>query len=484
MNMKMYVIGVLMVIGALQTSAQGDAAWLFDFPSTTSRQAPRITKGSDGSLVVTYIERSGTDANVFVVVSRDHGRTWANPTSPTVVKYGSVGLQRQPHTVVGGDGTLHCLWENFWNGNQLSIFHSRSTDGGETWSDPAPIHDVRDGRMQEFSTIAAGRDGLVYAAFISADINDVDGYQHLLLMRSTDAGETWHGPVRVDNFSQEGGACECCQPHMQVAPDGTVGVAFRSNLQHHRDIYLAVSKDDGMSFPASYLLQTGTWTIFGCPSTGPKIRFDGSGAVYAVWRDTRDDVKKALSYFAWYIPGSRMLVRNVDITTPIASRSEYGDIAVSNDGDSICIALETTRGLQILRSNDRGQTFRSQIVDPFALQSVWAHVVWTDEGTPLAVWQSTRGEYFDIRISRDQVTSVQEQVSEGQITAARTTDGWILQGELPTDVDRSIQIFDPLGRTIGVAWLQRGEPNRLVLDRSGQNRFLWARIGDQFVALP
>lgn len=482
--MKMYTIVLLMLIGALSATAQGDAAWLFDFPSTTSRQAPRITKGLDGTLVVTYIERSGSDAKVFVVVSRDHGRTWTNPTSPTIVKYGSVGLQRQPHTVVGGDGTLHCLWENFWNGNQLSIFHSRSTDGGETWSHPAPIHDVRDGRLQEFSTIAAGRDGLVYAAFISADIDDLDGYQHLLMMRSTDAGATWVGPVRVDNFLQEGGACECCQPHVQVASDGTVGVAFRSNLKHQRDIYLTTSSDDGVSFSPPYLIQNGTWTIFGCPSTGPKIRFDQNGEVHAVWRDTRDDVSKALSYYARYQPGTRVIPRNVDITTPVASRSEYGDIAVSPEGDSICIALETTRGLQILRSNDGGQTFRSQIVDPFAVQAVWAHVVWTDEGLPLAVWQSTRGEYYDLRISRDQVTSVDELPSEGQLTATRTADGWNLQGDLPNDIGRSIQVFDLLGRTVGVASLQRGEPNRLVLDLSGQNRFLWARIGGRFVALP
>ena len=128
--MRIRALIIVWVLASITAHSQIGTAWLFTFPSTISRQAPRITKGTDGTLVVTYIEREGNDANVFVVVSRDHGCTWSQPTSPTTVKYGSVGLQRQPHTVVGGDGTLHCLWENFWNGNQLSIFHSRSTDGG------------------------------------------------------------------------------------------------------------------------------------------------------------------------------------------------------------------------------------------------------------------------------------------------------------------------------------------------------------------
>ena len=261
-------------------------------------------------------------------------------------------------------------------------------------------------------------------------------------------------------------------------------VAFRSNLDHQRDIYLATSTDDGQTFLPPYLLQNGTWTIFGCPSTGPKIRFDANGEVHAVWRDTRDDVRKALSYYARYQPGTRVIPRNVDITTPVASRSEYGDIAVSPSGDSICVVLETTRGLQILRSNDGGQTFRSHIVDPFALQAVWAHVVWTDEGEPLAVWQSTRGEYFDIRISRDQVTSVEEVVTGKGLTTARTADGWVLNGELPPGADGSVQVFDLRGRNVGTATLQRGTPHRLTVERGRQRSFLWARVGDQFIALP
>ena len=481
--MRLLAALCVLIILSVPSVGQLDATWLFEFPSTTSRQAPRITKGADGTLVVTYIERDGNLANVFVVTSSDHGRTWSNPTSPTQVRYGSVGLQRQPHTVVGGDGTLHCLWENFWNGNQLSIFHCRSTDGGETWTTPAPIHDVRDGRLQEFSTIAAGRDGLVYSAFISADIDDLDGFQHLMLMRSTDAGVTWEGPIRVDNFQQDGGACECCQPHLQVADDGVVGLAFRSNLEHKRDIWLAVSNDDAQSFTAPYLLQNGTWTIFGCPSTGPKIRFDENGEVHAVWRDTRDDVKKALSYYARYQPGSRVIPRNLDITSPVASRSEYGDLAVGPSGDSICVVLETTRGLQILRSDNGGQTFRSQIVDPFALQAVWAHVVWTDEGIPLAVWQSTRGEFFDIRISRNQVTSVTEEEQPQQLVATRNGDGWLLTGPILETVS-NVPVFDLQARRVGVGTITHGSPARLQLGSAAQHRPLWARIGTHYVMLP
>ncbi len=464
--------------------AQGNESWLFTFPSTTSRQFPRITKGADGMLVVTYVERSGRDATVFVTTSSDHGRMWTPPTSPTKVLYGSIGLQRQPYTVRGGDGTLHCVWENFWNGNQLSIFHSRSTDQGQTWTHPSAVHDVRDGRMQEFSSVAAGRDGLVYIIFISADINDLDGYQHLMLVRSTDAGATWSAPVRVDQFAEEGGACECCQPHVMVAPDGMVGVAFRSNLKNRRDVFLATSTDDGQSFQAPYLIQNGIWTIPGCPSTGPKIRFDQNGEVHAVWRDTRDAVDRSLTYYARYMPGTRVIPANLDLTTPIANSSEYADVAVSPNGDSICVVIETSRGLQILRSRDGGASFQSEIVDPFALQSVSAHVVWTDEGQPFAVWQSTRNGVYDLRVSRDQVTSVSTQEDPGKgLVATRASDRWLVHGPVP-ESGSDVVVFDIQGRMVTTAELQPGEPWSIVPHTRMPNTLLWARIGTQMILLP
>ena len=478
---------LLFVLATLASTASSQefAQWLFPFPSTTSRQFPRITKGADGSMVVTYVERQGNNAKVFVVLSADNGRTWTNPTSPTSVLYGSIGLQRQPYTVIGGDGTLHCVWENFWKGNQLSIFHSRSTDQGSTWSTPAPLHEVSDGRNQDFSSVAAGSDGLVYACFISGDIDDNDGYRHLFLVRSSNGGETWGTPVRVDQFTTEGGSCECCQPHVMVARDGMVGVGFRANLNNKRDVYLATSTDSGQSFIAPYILQTGTWTIAGCPSTGPKLRFDDNGTVHAVWRDTRDDVGEARTYYTRYHPGTRAIPRNIDLTAPIASGSEYADVAVSGQGDSVCVIIETTRGVQILRSDDGGNSFKSEIVDPFAVQSVSGHVVWTNEGKPYAAWQSTRDSHYDIRVSVDQVTDVSEEARTAQsVYATRSSNGWELTGAVETGAQGNVDIYDVRGSVVLKGTLIGDENPVLTVHGSIPRQPLWARIGQNVVFLP
>jgi hypothetical protein len=130
--------------------------------------------------------------------------------------------------------------------------------------------------------------------------------------------------------------------------------------------------------------------------------------VHAAWRDTRDAVGYDVAYYAKYLPGSRMMVQNVDLSSAHAEQAEYPVVAVDPQGQHIAVIFESSRGVQIARSSDGGQTFANEIVDATAIRAVSPHVVWARDGVPYAAWQSTRGDKFDVRVVRDQVTGVGE----------------------------------------------------------------------------
>jgi hypothetical protein len=216
--MKFYLMAIIlsmMLIGNPHTiSAQVDKTFLFP-KIEHSRQFPKVKASSSGRAVVTYVELIGNVTTVWVSTSLDSGKTWSKATSPGTVKYASIGLQRQPYTVVDNIGVLHCIWENNPVGGNLLIYYSRSADNGKTWSEAKPAYVPKSGG-NDFSGIAAGDDGNIYITFLAYDEQFSDGSKHVFLVRSTDRGETWGSLTKVDRFVV-GGSCECCIQNVTVS---------------------------------------------------------------------------------------------------------------------------------------------------------------------------------------------------------------------------------------------------------------------------
>jgi hypothetical protein len=59
---------------------------------------------------------------------------------------------------------------------------------------------------------------------------------------------------------------------------------WRNALDGHRDMYLAMSKDNGQSFAKTRKLGTGTWPLDACPMDGGALAIDAKGKVTSVWR--------------------------------------------------------------------------------------------------------------------------------------------------------------------------------------------------------
>lgn len=152
--------------------------------------------------------------NVVVSRSTDGGDSWSEPVEI------DRGMHNNGTQVVFADGVAHMIWVNY---EQNTIDHVLSTDHGATWTSPEPIADVHVvppfddyQRMHTLPGLAAGPDGTLVATWHGTSDGDPDAW----LVASADGGRSWGEPVPV--VDDDAGVQ--IYPWVDVGPDGTVHV--------------------------------------------------------------------------------------------------------------------------------------------------------------------------------------------------------------------------------------------------------------------
>jgi hypothetical protein len=138
-----------------------------------------------------------------------------------------------PH--VTPDGTVWTTTTN--NPKQQDFSHADiyliwSKDGGASWQGPLPVAKgvnvptyqnttLREGIVNTFA-VGTKKIGKNYPLYVSYEDGGT-GLSNVYLTASYDGGATWSAPIRVNDNS---GPTEALQPNLDVAPNGTVAVAF------------------------------------------------------------------------------------------------------------------------------------------------------------------------------------------------------------------------------------------------------------------
>ncbi|WP_433186279.1 hypothetical protein [Actinoallomurus sp. CA-150999] len=239
-------------VTAMLVSRSADGGEHWDAPVTLQRDdtteffndRPAITADPYHPGVVyavwdrSFSESDGTWGQpVYMAKSTDDGKTW---TSKKVYDFptnsGAIGAVVQPMA----DGTL-LLGMHVETDTTAATQVVRSTDGGDTWSTPtlnaaAPftvgtkIPDPDNGtdpvRNASLPLLAVQPNSKVVNAVWQSQ--NADGTFHVAYARSTDNGQTWSTPVRVDKTPTGSAAV----PAIAVSPAGVVGITyydFRNN---------------------------------------------------------------------------------------------------------------------------------------------------------------------------------------------------------------------------------------------------------------
>lgn len=210
------------------------------------------------------------------------------------------------------DGTLAVA---FLNSYSSILYAGRSTpdrqlvvtspDGGATWTAPvsvAAIHDIEvyfpHEHYRNLSLPAFACDPKTGQLYITwSDL--ATGYADILFSTSTDRGQTWSAPLRVNDDAPRTGA-EHFQPQLAVAPDGVVSISFfdtRVDPQHlFIDVFLAQSINRGVSFLPNVRVTMQSWN----PTVDAPVDENGSQFIgdyqglavdnqfaHPFWNDTR-----------------------------------------------------------------------------------------------------------------------------------------------------------------------------------------------------
>jgi hypothetical protein len=159
---------------------------------------------SDGTVYVSYelwnSPAGGAGGRAFVAKSTDGGATWTNHFVARIndlrspLPGSAFRVASYPVLDVGDDGTLHVIWSN-WQAGSGDIVYTRSTDGGETWRRPVKINQESVKSDQFFQWIDASGDFL-HVGFVDRQYSGDELLDHSVVV-STDGGDTWSQTQRV-----------------------------------------------------------------------------------------------------------------------------------------------------------------------------------------------------------------------------------------------------------------------------------------------
>lgn len=225
--------------------------------------------------------------HVYVRKSPDQGKTFGRPVRvnqvpEAVAAHGESRLK----IAVGPEGNVYLTWaRNLGQRFASHILFSRSTDGGRTFSAPRIVNDNREVIGHAFDSLAVGRDGKVFIAWLDGrdaaqakqEGKPFDG-SSLYYTWSDDGGKTFRPDKRAAP-----GSCQCCR--LQTALDGNdLPVVmwrhiFPGGIRDHALLRFQDWNTPGEAARASFE----NWKIDACPHHGPGLAIDALGGFHAVW---------------------------------------------------------------------------------------------------------------------------------------------------------------------------------------------------------
>ena len=222
---------------------------------------PRIAANRNGEALVIW----GKSSDLYFSKSSPEGFTTPiklNPAGVTVASATWMG----PDIAAHGD-TLYIVYKQTPEDLATShIWCLRSTDGGNTFDPPVRVEDTGTDRTR-FPAVTTDDEGHPIIAYMRFNPSFLDA--RWVVTRSYDYGQTFTPDVLASGWSgADAEACDCC-PGTIVCSGNNVAVIYRDNNESLRDSWAGFSTDGGITFSGGANIDQNNWMINACPSTGP-----------------------------------------------------------------------------------------------------------------------------------------------------------------------------------------------------------------------
>jgi hypothetical protein len=196
---------------------------------------------------------------IYVNKSTDGGLTWSNPVALVLNSNSSLALDKEAITAdPGNSNNVYAVWDELGTGGGGPTMFARTTDAGQTWSTPQVILDPSPGQTIS-NQVAVLPNGTLINMCVS--INYTTNAETIVVVRSTDHGTSWSGPITVSslqsvgvNDPDTGTGVRSGDIIPDIAVDHTSGNAYvvwqdgRFSNFTHDDIAISMSTNGGLNW--------------------------------------------------------------------------------------------------------------------------------------------------------------------------------------------------------------------------------------------
>jgi hypothetical protein len=369
------IISAGLVVAAITAHAQATFSLAMNVSNNAGNsQIPQIAVDSSGHINMIWLDNTPGNFSVFFSRSSDGGGTFSSPLNLSNNPGGSANGAR-----VGVDsaGNIYVAWFDGSSGTP-GIFFRRSTDGGATFSS-AMSQPATQGAL-----MAVDPAGKIYLAWTASDNS---GIARLVFSRSLDGGATFSNPLTISNPS-----VTAILGAIALDASGNINVAWTEAAppQGLDTIYFSRSTDGGTTFSSPSQVTN---------SGGPMLRVaglavDASGSIHVLWTDA--------------LGGQTDTFLNLSSNGGATFAAENFQAGVSDFAQSAQLALDARGGINVVwhtgdanpvvnfaRSADEGASFATQNIagndfsdpSPAAMatdSSGNINIIWTQAAGPSA----------------------------------------------------------------------------------------------------
>lgn len=241
-------------------------------PHSGAAFSPRIALDSGEGLNVVWGDAKDPGGKVVYVRSTDQGATFADPLTLS----GTSTTAFDPEIAVDSQDGINVVWQDEISGVGAIVF-VRSTDGGTTFSSPKRVS-TGEGRASEAQINADAGEGINVVW-----VDESSGTSQAYYSRSTDHGETFSDPVNASNMP--GGNIH--KPVVMVF-NNIVYLGYQDGDlfgedNGDRQVFLSTSDDGGLTFGAPRQVSRADGQCGRAHS--PAMVVDSRGMLHIVWID-------------------------------------------------------------------------------------------------------------------------------------------------------------------------------------------------------